>query len=283
MDFPPFVDEWEATNTTAAANTLVVWDEFNNRLKQGYMETWDMLIATDMSGSEKRMAIWNSMKSKLWNLIGDITKRWIWGELTQLKATVATEQGKTGAEVAGSATRRGLRLKEMWLDLKTGAVNIWHAATSVFKALAGIPFIGIPMAIGAVGLMVAFLAKLAPKFTKGGLVTGPAGRDAINAWIEAGEYIMPAEKTRRYFYELEAMRSGSYERPAAVPVGAPSSVGGGRGGLTVNAPIVVPPGSFLLADNSAAVRRLAKAVHRAIVESIEPTYRDTYGTATVGG
>lgn len=46
----------------------------------------------------------------------------------------------------------------------------------------------------------------------GGPVSGPGGPrdDAIPAWLSNGEYVMPADKTGRYFGALEAMRAGKF-------------------------------------------------------------------------
>jgi hypothetical protein len=38
----------------------------------------------------------------------------------------------------------------------------------------------------------------------------PQGTDNIPAWLTKNEYVMPADKTKRYFHELEAMRAGRY-------------------------------------------------------------------------
>jgi TP901 family phage tail tape measure protein len=47
-------------------------------------------------------------------------------------------------------------------------------------------------------------------FRNGGPVYGPGGPrdDMINAWLSNGEYVMPADKTRRYRPLLDAMRAG---------------------------------------------------------------------------
>lgn len=46
----------------------------------------------------------------------------------------------------------------------------------------------------------------------GGHVSGPGGPrdDMIPAWLSNGEYVMPADKTSRYFGALEAMRAGRF-------------------------------------------------------------------------
>jgi TP901 family phage tail tape measure protein len=46
----------------------------------------------------------------------------------------------------------------------------------------------------------------------GGPVYGPGGPrdDMVPAWLSNGEYVMPADKTGRYFGALEAMRAGTY-------------------------------------------------------------------------
>jgi len=69
----------------------------------------------------------------------------------------------------------------------------------------------VPLWNGIAGLFG--LNKLSPlHLADGGHVVGQGGPrdDAIPAWLSNGEYVMPADKTSRYFGALEAMRAGRY-------------------------------------------------------------------------
>lgn len=69
----------------------------------------------------------------------------------------------------------------------------------------------LPLWNGIAGLFG--LGKLEPlHLAAGGAVAGPGGPrdDMVPAWLSNGEYVMPADKTGRYFGALEAMRAGRY-------------------------------------------------------------------------
>jgi len=69
----------------------------------------------------------------------------------------------------------------------------------------------VPLWNGIAGLFG--LGKLDPlHLADGGHVNGPGGPrdDVIPAWLSNGEYVMPADKTSRYFGALEAMRAGRF-------------------------------------------------------------------------
>jgi len=69
----------------------------------------------------------------------------------------------------------------------------------------------VPLWNGIAGLFG--LGKLDPlHLAEGGHVRGPGGPrdDVIPAYLSNGEYVMPADKTGRYFGALEAMRAGRY-------------------------------------------------------------------------
>lgn len=90
---------------------------------------------------------------------------------------------------------------------------------AIGKAFASAPFpANIPAVAATVvetGALQAAVEAINPTgFATGGYVFGPGTgtSDSINARLSTGEFVMPADATRRYAPELNSMRSGSYSR-----------------------------------------------------------------------
>lgn len=232
-----------------------VFAELSESMKWQFSAAWDSIISTSMSGSEKWAAIMDGIKNVAWSTIGQVVQKWVWGEAVKLGATKATEIGASTAKAAGAVADTAATGVKVTNAAAETAANTGAAASGFFKAFSSIPFLGIALAIGAIGVMM----KVMKGFHNGGLVTGAAGRDAIPAWVERDEFIMPADKTRQFLPQLEAMRQGR---------GAPLTVAGG-GGNTYN--MIVPTGSLILADNRMAMRRFVDAAYRMMAEGPQQT------------
>jgi tape measure domain-containing protein len=115
-------------------------------------------------------------------------------------------------------------------DLKQGLADaviegrrLDEVLQSIVKRLAnkalGSAFDGIFGAVtkGLTGAGGGLLSGLLPKFAGGGMIRGPGGgtSDSILAAVSNGEYIVPAEATRKFLPILEAIRSGHLPRFAA--------------------------------------------------------------------
>lgn len=122
---------------------------------------------------------------------------------------------------------------QMAIDTVSQTVNLVTAATSIFKSLAGIPFVGIPLAIATVALMTgAFVAAKAKafsavgdgaqKFKMGGWIEGKSherggqkyysidGSGGVKE-LEDGEHVTSKEQAAKYPDLLEAINSGGIE------------------------------------------------------------------------
>ncbi|MCS0263403.1 hypothetical protein NDJ22_00045 [Vibrio alginolyticus] len=69
------------------------------------------------------------------------------------------------------------------------------------------------------GALQAAVEAVTPAFATGGMAYGPGTgtSDSFTARISNGEFIMPAQQTRRYYSDLESMRSGNYSRGSSMP------------------------------------------------------------------
>ena len=256
------------TETEAA---YVVLEEFNAAAQQVFLSGWDSIIDSSQTGAQKWGAIWTGMKQHAWGIIGDVVKRWIWGQTVQLTSTTTTEAAKTTATNAGVAARMIAGAKEIAMTLKSGVVNIWHAVTGFYKAHAGIPFVGAAIAAAAVvGMMKMISMAKNAIFHEGGWGDGRGGRSSgeVNATILGNEFVMNPRASRRWGPVLEALNDGlnpfagggaapsrlAYAGAAPAAGAAPSA--GQRPKIDLH--FHMDNGSVLMADDKLAVRRWAE-------------------------
>jgi len=128
-----------------------------------------------------------------------------------------------------------------------------EGGAKTLASYAGIPFVGLAIGLGAAAAMVT--AALAFKgdtkatgFHTGGLVTGPAGRDRIPAWLSAGEFVLPRTV-------VDAIRGG---RAPSTPGryadgGMVTAQNGGGGGVNITLASAIP-------QDRASIRRMVKSV-----------------------
>lgn len=139
---------------------------------------------------------------------------------------------KEQAGIVASGLGSILSLQQAWGDDSSGiyktllvtqkAATLYSVLLSSYdaigKAWASAPF---PANLGAVataavetGALQAAVETITPAFATGGYVqgAGTGTSDSINARLSMGEFVMPADQTRRYAPELNDMRSGNYNR-----------------------------------------------------------------------
>ncbi|MBU1701441.1 MAG: phage tail tape measure protein [Candidatus Eisenbacteria bacterium] len=191
---------------TSADEAITIVEGMTEAMTSTYQTAWDSMIDMDMTGTERREAIWSSMSTSLWRHLGKMTSQWIFAETTQAAATQAGETVKTTAKTQGVMARIAIGAKEMASDIKQGAINIWNAVTGFFKAHAGIPFVGLGIAAGFIAIMYAALRKAkAQKFAAGGFVDGPSGPDQVPAMLTRGEFVVPVRAAKQFRPILGAM------------------------------------------------------------------------------
>lgn len=92
---------------------------------------WQLVVRADMTGSQKRKAIWESTRSMIMSIIADMVKK-------QIVAELALEG----------------------VTLKTITTNLVAASAKIFKAHAGIPFAGVAIAAGLIASMYGIMKGL---------------------------------------------------------------------------------------------------------------------------
>ena len=240
-------------------------EDFSQSARGVYQSMWDSFLDMEMTGQARREMLWKASLGGIFNVIGQATQRFIWGKVMELFMTKTTEQQKTN-EVLKGVTARGIAAgTEIATSQAVAQQDAVEGAAKTAKAHAGIPFIGMVLAAGAIAAMFALLrSSRKQKFHTGGLVTGGSFGSEVDITAQRGEFVMPLRATAQYLPLLEMMRQG---RAGA----APRPLAPAREERT-EVHFHVPRSSILFADDEAALERLASRLHR-IEKRVRATYR----------
>jgi TP901 family phage tail tape measure protein len=142
-------------------------------LEAAYDTFFDTILDKEMTGKQRREAMWDSSKRTFIRNASQMFKAYV---VEQIKATII-----------GQALNEKVAARQKFLDAKIGAVKAFHA-------FAAIPIIG--PALGAAAAAAAFAFLMA--FNKGGLVPGGGpDRDSIPAVLTPGEFVMRRETVQK--------------------------------------------------------------------------------------
>jgi len=129
--------------------------------------------------------------------MGIITKQ----QSASASLEVAAAKGIEASASLGAASAAGVET----------AANTTAAASGIFKAHSWIPFVGVALAVGMVGMMIASLlstkstAKSAGSYADGGIIQGNAfSGDAIPIMANANEMILNKKQQRNLFNLLDS-------------------------------------------------------------------------------
>jgi len=180
------LEEWRAVNEEVIDALLVGYDTF-----------WNTILDMDMTGAERKKAIFESMAQAIIGLIADQAKE----EIKLALGVAAVKEGAKKSELrtfmVTSAKTMAVMAKEAAMALASAAKWIYQAVAKIFSAHAGIPFVGVAIAGALVGAMMATIGKF-KGFAEGGLVEGLlAGQDQLLAALTKGEYVMPKPAVAR--------------------------------------------------------------------------------------
>lgn len=273
----------------------VILEEFNAGMQDVFLSGWDSIIDGSKTGSQKWSAIWKNIKTTTWQITGDVVKRWLWGQKTQLVATQTTEAGMTAAKNSGVAARLIAGAREAAGALKTGVVNIWHAVTGFYKAHAGIPFVGAAIAAAAVVGMYKMLgAAKRAVFHDGGWGDNRPTRSwrEVDATILRDEIVMNPGASKRFGPLLEMMNAGvnpfagggaSSPGPAvAASAGTTQGDGPAAGRKVYEITLKLDEGQVVFADDRLGLYRMAEAIKK-YLDEIDAGVLDTRRLRSAGG
>lgn len=129
------------------------------------------------------------------------------GLKAQIEATESARLQDLENEKRIREEKKKLAKQQFIIDTATQSLNLLTASTEIFKTYSGIPFIGIPLAIGLIGTMIGtFIATKAKAlqainagggFKKGGY-TGGSSIDEERGVVHGKEFVHTAEDTSDY-------------------------------------------------------------------------------------
>lgn len=149
-----------------------------------------------------------------------------------IEAELAEKQRQKDEEVKQQEDlmrkKQAMQKAQMAVDTAVQLVNMVTASTEIFKSLAGIPFIGIPLAIATIGTMFgAFVvAKIkaaqgisAQQFGEGGWIDGKSHAEGGKKYyspdgdvreLEKDEFVVRKRQAKKYANLLEAINNNSF-------------------------------------------------------------------------
>lgn len=158
----------------------------------------------------------------------ELQRQGLANNVDSIKEAIAAEQAAKAADIENERKikeeKKKLAKQQFAIDTAVQAVNLITASTEIFKTYAGIPFIGIPLAIALIATMAgAFVASKVKTLQainqgqgfKDGVIDlkGPGSEtsDSIPAHLSKGESVMTAKETRDNKDLLLGIRHGDID------------------------------------------------------------------------
>lgn len=204
-----------------------------NAFKQSVSQITDFIVDQYDRQIEKKQEVIDQLDDE----IGDIEKRLdaekalqekgLANNVEAIEKELAAKQAQKDEEIRQQEElqekKQNLQRAQLVVDSIVQAANLATAATEIFKSLAGIPFVGVPLAIAAIGAMIGAFAVSKVKaaqainsqsFGDGGWIDGaPHSRggvkyysaDGKNIELEGDEYVVKKSAMRKYGDVVEAI------------------------------------------------------------------------------
>lgn len=168
-------------------------------MQDAFATGMNTITDVEMTGKERREAIWNSFKQSATRQITEIVTKHVWGEMAKRAAMIATGMVQKTTAAQSAAAENVSVLKTLANLAKTIAAKVYG-----FYASFG-PF-GIPLAAATIAAVLAAIRAI--KFQTGGVVPGSGRGDHVPAMLEPGEFVVNRGATERYRTLLEQINSG---------------------------------------------------------------------------
>lgn len=149
-----------------------------------------------------------------------------------IEAELAEKQRQKDEEVRQQEElmkkKQAMQKAQMAVDTAVQLVNMITASTEIFKSLAGIPFIGVPLAIAAIGTMFgafvvakvkAFQNISSQSFGDGGWIDGKSHAEGGKKYysaegdvreLEKDEFVVKRKQAKKYANILEAINNNAF-------------------------------------------------------------------------
>lgn len=189
-------DRMEADSAETQSNIQAQWMQSRESflyhtsfLQNTYRSAIGTLADTEMTGRERREAIWGQFKNNVAGYIADVTARYIFGELAKRAATVATATVGVAASSTSAAVEVGNanKVTASWMAAAYAKLVAFYAFAGPFAPVLAVGTIG--AAIAGVGAVIG-AALGAVKLQEGGIVGGIGSGDRVPALLEPGERVI---------------------------------------------------------------------------------------------
>ena len=181
--------------------------DFFDSLRTGFSNAFQSILDGTATFSEGMQGILKSIEASFFSVISNMVANWLVGKMEMLATEIFIQKGLTAVTAEGEAERLGIEstsvIKSIAIAvggaIKRITIYAYEAAAAAFKAIAGIPFVGPFLAIGAgaaaLGLVLGFASKIAG-FEKG---TGLMGvRETGPALLHQGEIVLNKKESDAY-------------------------------------------------------------------------------------
>jgi hypothetical protein len=203
-------DEFRAAQTELWAG---YWEGLQGFAKDLYVDTVvTMILDSHKSIGEAITELWQGMREQFYQAAVDMVSSWAWAKTKMLVIETLNQKKLLAVKAAGAAAEVPINTAKTAQNEVVAASATHAAAAETFQAHAGIPFVGIAIAIG----LIATMMKVMGAFAGGGVVPGggSGNADDKHVLLSGGEGILTkravdANGGRAFVDGLNAMRANA--------------------------------------------------------------------------
>lgn len=192
----------EKASETASQKVAEHWESAADKMESVWDSSWNNLTSKVMDGSAQLKdltnGLWDGMRKAAFKAIGDVALNYLAKLAKMALGDKLFQAQKTAAQASGTAARTALQATETAATTAQTAADTSGAASKTMNAHAGIPFVGIAIAVGLIATMMAVLSGIKSHRTGRRVMgAGSGSEDDQLAFLSAGEDVVPANERRR--------------------------------------------------------------------------------------
>lgn len=183
---------------------LAFYTNLNTAIETGYDTFISGLNDTEMTGSQRRMAIWKAFRGVVISSLGDMLKEYIKTKFTEVAVTETTETAKIAATKTGAVSSVATTVAS---SLEKIAIYLQEAVAGLAASLSWMgPLMPLGVA-GTIGSIFAIIKGITSTGFDVGGYTGPGGKYEVAGTVHRGEVVFESEIVRKNLPELMSLRA----------------------------------------------------------------------------